>query len=324
MDTTSTSPLRPQGFHNGLDDSEDEQDDTFDPFGQDPAYRLRTVKTAHSVLAESIHAERDVEKHKRRRTLFRSLKRKGPRKDARHRADSDLTAVAHTEESATVVPSEPSIIVPGSPRPTADRKGKDRAHDLPRRTVYVNMPLPPQLGTKTGEPLIRYVRNKVRTSKYTIITFLPKNLFEQFRRVANIYFLCLVILQAISIFGAAMPQIGMLPLITILGMTAIKDGIEDWRRAKLDNEVNNSATTKLGGWRNVNQPSDPRTWTEKLFGVDATGPSKGVRRLREREAKAGRVILDGQKMDEEEVIDSNLIDKEAIQLTPVSHQPQSS
>lgn len=48
------------------------------------------------------------------------------------------------------------------------------------------------------DPIRRYVRNKVRTSKYTPITFFPKNLFEQFRRVANMYFLLLVILQSTS------------------------------------------------------------------------------------------------------------------------------
>jgi phospholipid-translocating ATPase len=112
------------------------------------------------------------------------------------------------------------------------------------------------------------VRNKVRTSKYTIITFIPKNLFEQFRRAANIYFLALVILQLFSVFGAPNAQIGMLPLLAILGMTAIKDGVEDWRRARLDNEVNNSAATKLGGWRNVNQPVDPRNWVERILGLN--------------------------------------------------------
>jgi phospholipid-translocating ATPase len=121
------------------------------------------------------------------------------------------------------------------------------------------------------------VRNKVRTSKYTLITFLPKNLFEQFRRVANIYFLALVVLQLFSIFGAPSAQIGMLPLIAILGMTAIKDGIEDWRRAKLDEEVNNSATTKLEGWKNVNQPKDPRSFFERLLGL-GQGESEWKRR----------------------------------------------
>ncbi|ORX33448.1 hypothetical protein BD324DRAFT_639819 [Kockovaella imperatae] len=254
MDTTS--PLKPEL---------EEDDDLFDPFALDPTYRLRTVKTAHSVLAESIHADRDREKHQRRRTLFRSLTRKRNRK----RADSDVTAVTAVTTTTTTVTPEPA----GA-----------------RRKVYINTPLPPDLLTKSGDPLIRYVRNKVRTSKYTILTFIPKNLFEQFRRVANIFFLICVILQSISIFGASMPQIGMLPLITILGMTAIKDGIEDWRRAQLDMEVNNSATTKLGGWRNVNQPEDPRTWLEKMFKKD--GPSKGVRKLREREA-----AVDGIKME---------------------------
>ena len=37
--------------------------------------------------------------------------------------------------------------------------------------------------------------NSITTSHYNFITFLPLNLFEQFRRLANVYFLVLVILQ---------------------------------------------------------------------------------------------------------------------------------
>lgn len=37
--------------------------------------------------------------------------------------------------------------------------------------------------------------NHIKTSKYNIFTFLPINLYEQFQRVANAYFLCLLILQ---------------------------------------------------------------------------------------------------------------------------------
>mgnify|MGYP001028202247 CR=1 FL=1 len=42
-----------------------------------------------------------------------------------------------------------------------------------------------------------FCSNKVVTAKYNVLTFLPKNLFEQFRRVANFYFLIMLILQLI-------------------------------------------------------------------------------------------------------------------------------
>jgi len=88
------------------------------------------------------------------------------------------------------------------------------------------------------------------------------------------------------IFGAAAGSIAMLPLTFILVVTAIKDGVEDYRRGSLDEEVNTSPVTKLGGaWRNPNQPQDPRSWFEKLLGLNAPGKvTKGVRKLREREA----------------------------------------
>lgn len=93
-------------------------------------------------------------------------------------------------------------------------------------------------------------------------------------------------------FGAAAPQVAMLPLLFILTVTAIKDGVEDYRRATLDEEVNTSAATKLGAWRNVNQPEDPREWWEKLFGLNKPGTvSRGVRKLRQKEAMEGRIIL---------------------------------
>ena len=42
-----------------------------------------------------------------------------------------------------------------------------------------------------------FVGNDIRTSKYTVITFMPKNLIDQFSKLANIYFLIMMILQVI-------------------------------------------------------------------------------------------------------------------------------
>lgn len=48
---------------------------------------------------------------------------------------------------------------------------------------------------QTNMMLFLFQDNRIHTSKYNILTFLPINLFEQFQRVANAYFLFLLILQ---------------------------------------------------------------------------------------------------------------------------------
>lgn len=42
----------------------------------------------------------------------------------------------------------------------------------------------------------RATNNRIKSTKYTIFTFLPQNLLEQFRRIANFYFLVMVIISA--------------------------------------------------------------------------------------------------------------------------------
>lgn len=83
-----------------------------------------------------------------------------------------------------------------------------------------------------------YVGNYVRTTKYTVATFLPKSLFEQFRRVANFFFLVTGTL-AFTPLAPYTAVSAIIPLIVIIGATMVKEGIEDWRRKKQDMEVNN-------------------------------------------------------------------------------------
>lgn len=124
-----------------------------------------------------------------------------------------------------------------------------------RRNIYVNMTLPQSEYDDKGKRIHhRYASNLVRTAKYTPISFVPKNLFEQFRNVANLYFLFLVILQCIPLFGVTEPAVSALPLICILIITAIKDGFEDWKRNSSDDKVNNSLVLRLSNWDNVNVP----------------------------------------------------------------------
>lgn len=63
----------------------------------------------------------------------------------------------------------------------------------PRR-LFFNLPLPRELQDEEGHPIQQYTRNKIRTAKYTPLSFIPKNLFFQFQNIANIFFLFVVIL----------------------------------------------------------------------------------------------------------------------------------
>ena len=63
-----------------------------------------------------------------------------------------------------------------------------------RRKVFFNLPLPEEAHDEDGRPLAHYERNKIRTAKYTALSFIPKNLWYQFHNIANVYFLFLIIL----------------------------------------------------------------------------------------------------------------------------------
>lgn len=58
----------------------------------------------------------------------------------------------------------------------------------PPRTIYINEPLPDTYYDKKHRVLKErlYNSNQIITSKYTLLTFLPRNLLEQFRRIANV------------------------------------------------------------------------------------------------------------------------------------------
>uniref|UniRef100_A0A3Q2PDI7 Phospholipid-transporting ATPase n=1 Tax=Fundulus heteroclitus TaxID=8078 RepID=A0A3Q2PDI7_FUNHE len=85
----------------------------------------------------------------------------------------------------------------------------------------------------------RYSGNAIKTYKYNAFTFLPLNLYEQFKRVANIYFLALLILQIIPEISTLPWYTTLIPLVIVLGITAIKDLVDDLARHRMDKEVNN-------------------------------------------------------------------------------------
>ncbi|XP_073321961.1 phospholipid-transporting ATPase ID-like [Pagrus major] len=85
----------------------------------------------------------------------------------------------------------------------------------------------------------KYATNAIKTSKYNPFTFLPLNLFEQFQRIANAYFLFLLVLQVIPQISSLSWFTTVVPLVLVLSVTALKDATDDINRHRSDNQVNN-------------------------------------------------------------------------------------
>ena len=93
-----------------------------------------------------------------------------------------------------------------------------------------------------------YTTNLISTSKYNCLTFLPKNIWEQFHKIANVYFLLLAVLQTIpyTTNSNGIPNI-LIPLVLVLIISGVKDFVEDHKRKKSDNEENNRKVHRRHG-----------------------------------------------------------------------------
>uniref|UniRef100_A0A7N4PN90 Phospholipid-transporting ATPase n=1 Tax=Sarcophilus harrisii TaxID=9305 RepID=A0A7N4PN90_SARHA len=80
------------------------------------------------------------------------------------------------------------------------------------------------------------------TAKYSVVTFLPRFLYEQIRRAANAFFLFIALLQQIPDVSPTGRYTTLVPLIFILTVAGIKEIIEDYKRHKADNTVNRKKT----------------------------------------------------------------------------------
>ncbi|XP_072293815.1 phospholipid-transporting ATPase VA [Eucyclogobius newberryi] len=116
------------------------------------------------------------------------------------------------------------------------RQRKKKSKENKTRTVHANILYDSAKGEET--PNRHFANNKIKTTKYTLLSFLPKNLFEQFHRFANVYFVFIALLNFVPVVNAFQPELALAPVFFILSVTAIKDLWEDYRRHRSDQEIN--------------------------------------------------------------------------------------
>ncbi|KAJ9464754.1 putative phospholipid-transporting ATPase 7 [Diplonema papillatum] len=106
---------------------------------------------------------------------------------------------------------------------------------------------------RVGRPDSFGATNFLKTSRYTVLSFLPLNLFEQFHQASNCYFLLNAIIALIPGVSPVSPITAIFPLIIVLCVAAVKDAFEDWHRHRADERDNKSPVTVMrdGGWAEV-------------------------------------------------------------------------
>ncbi|KAG7393199.1 hypothetical protein PHYPSEUDO_011204 [Phytophthora pseudosyringae] len=88
--------------------------------------------------------------------------------------------------------------------------------------------------------------NAVKTSIYTAYNFLPKNLFKQFTRFSNVYFLVITVLQLLPQVTSSngVPTM-VVPLMFIIVVSGVRDILEDVQRHRADAEQNRAQVRKF-------------------------------------------------------------------------------
>ncbi|CAZ80236.1 unnamed protein product [Tuber melanosporum] len=135
------------------------------------------------------------------------------------------------------------------------------------RVIHLNNPRANAVG--------KYVDNHISTAKYNIATFIPKFLYEQFSKYANLFFLFTAALQQIPNISPTNKYTTIGPLIVVLLVSAGKELVEDWKRKTQDKELNRSKARVLVGtsfetqrWINVRVGDIVRVESEEPFPSD--------------------------------------------------------
>ncbi|KAK3707412.1 hypothetical protein RRG08_034469 [Elysia crispata] len=113
-----------------------------------------------------------------------------------------------------------------------------RQKELQARTIHIG------LGSKANTEN-KYAKNVVRNQKYSIITFIPMVLFEQFKIFLNLYFLVMALTQIFPDLRTGYLYTYWGPLGFVIFVTMCREAVDDYRRYLRDKEANSQKYKRL-------------------------------------------------------------------------------
>uniref|UniRef100_A0A1I7UFC6 Phospholipid-transporting ATPase n=1 Tax=Caenorhabditis tropicalis TaxID=1561998 RepID=A0A1I7UFC6_9PELO len=163
----------------------------------------------------------------------------------------------------------------------------------------------------------RYCSNRISTCKYNGFSFLPRFLYEQFRRYNNIFFLAIALLQQIPDVSPTGRYTTAVPFLIILSVSALKEIFEDVKRRRSDNKVNAFPVEILVDgqwvekqWKDVKVGDFIRVDNDNLFPADLL--------LLASSEQQGMAYIETSNLDGE----TNLKIKQALDVTATMTSPE--
>ncbi|CAI5443943.1 unnamed protein product [Caenorhabditis angaria] len=159
--------------------------------------------------------------------------------------------------------------------------------------------------------------NRISTCKYNLFSFLPRFLYEQFRRYNNVFFLVIALLQQIPDVSPTGRYTTAVPFLIILSVSALKEMFEDLKRRRSDHKVNGFAVEILVAgkwtkkeWRDVEVGEFIRVDNDSLFPADLLLISSSEQQ--------GMAYIETSNLDGE----TNLKIKQALDITSPLTSPE--
>jgi len=90
-----------------------------------------------------------------------------------------------------------------------------------------------------------FISNTVRTARYTLANFLPKQLVAQFSKLANVYFLFISMLQLYKDLSPTGKLTTFIPLCLFVVLAMLREAYDDYYRHKQDKKENNCAAQRF-------------------------------------------------------------------------------
>jgi phospholipid-transporting ATPase len=159
----------------------------------------------------------------------------------------------------------------------------------------------------------RHKNNSIDTTKYNIITFLPKALLFQFLRLANVYFLFIAIIQSIDIISPLSKSTAWAPLAFVLTASLIREALEDMARYRYDKILNSESVKVLRKGQWVDATSGGLNIGE-LVVVQENGVLPADMILLDSNLEEGTAFIETGTLDGEKTLKQKISNKETVGL----------